>query len=375
MTDQNLPKPSKDSAHVVVVGGGYGGVSVAKALDPFFRVTLIEPKDNFVHTAGVLRSLTDAEWTDKVFFPYSKLLTNGEIITDAARKVTSTQVALSGDHTITPDFLVLATGTSYPYPAKFLEAKAAVAKARLERTRADLAKSGHALLVGAGPTGLELAGELSSSFPNLKITIVEKNTEILAGDQYLPEFRENLLEQLQSRNVEILLGTELKFLPGVDVGVHHPFTVNTTNDEKITADIWFRCFGDSRKSDYIVGDLLEAKRPDGSLKVNEHLQVSGFENVFAVGDITNVPETKRSQAAIEHARVVSQNIKDLAAGRAASASYTPLPQRILLTLGPDGGAAQLSSQGTLRVEGPGLTATLKGGDLLAGPVSRLLGLE
>ena len=130
MTDQNLPKPSKDSAHVVVVGGGYGGVSVAKALDPFFRVTLIEPKDNFVHTAGVLRSLTNAEWTDKVFFPYSKLLANGEIFTDAARKVTSTQVALSGDHIITPDFLVLATGTSYPYPAKFLEAKATVAKAR-----------------------------------------------------------------------------------------------------------------------------------------------------------------------------------------------------------------------------------------------------
>lgn len=39
-------------ASVVVIGGGYGGVNVARALDDHAQVTLVEPKDAFVHNGG-----------------------------------------------------------------------------------------------------------------------------------------------------------------------------------------------------------------------------------------------------------------------------------------------------------------------------------
>lgn len=42
---------------VVVVGGGYGGAAVAKALEPAADVVLIDPRDAFVNAAGSLRAL------------------------------------------------------------------------------------------------------------------------------------------------------------------------------------------------------------------------------------------------------------------------------------------------------------------------------
>ena len=41
---------------VVVIGGGYGGSAVAKALDAEADVVLVDPRDAFVHSAGSLRA-------------------------------------------------------------------------------------------------------------------------------------------------------------------------------------------------------------------------------------------------------------------------------------------------------------------------------
>lgn len=48
-------------ARVVVVGGGYGGVTVAKGLDPLAEVILVEQKDQFVHHAAALRAAVDED--------------------------------------------------------------------------------------------------------------------------------------------------------------------------------------------------------------------------------------------------------------------------------------------------------------------------
>ena len=47
-------------ARVAVIGGGYGGVTVAKGLDPLADVILIEQKDQFVHHAAALRAAVES---------------------------------------------------------------------------------------------------------------------------------------------------------------------------------------------------------------------------------------------------------------------------------------------------------------------------
>ena len=66
-------------ARVAVIGGGYGGVTVAKGLDPLADVVLIEQKDQFVHHAAALRAAVDTVWEHAIFMPYTNLLHRGEV--------------------------------------------------------------------------------------------------------------------------------------------------------------------------------------------------------------------------------------------------------------------------------------------------------
>ncbi|WP_435283506.1 hypothetical protein [Streptomyces koelreuteriae] len=57
------------SPTVAIIGGGYGGSAVAKALDAVADVVLVEPKEAFFHTIGALRAVVDTEFLPQVFFP------------------------------------------------------------------------------------------------------------------------------------------------------------------------------------------------------------------------------------------------------------------------------------------------------------------
>ncbi len=369
------PEVPDRQARVVVVGGGYAGAATARALDPIADVTLIEPKDKFVHAAGTLRAVVEENWEDNVFHSYEALLTRGRIIRDAARLVTPHKVHLSASEALDADYVVLATGTGYPFPAKFLETDAWVVQSRLARLRKTIENCHNVMLVGGGPVGLELAGELTSAFPDLGVTIVDSAPDILTTGDYLPELRGSIRTQLEDRGVRFVLGSPLGYLPPDDVGVYERFTVHTTAGEKIEADMWFRCYGNHQESGYLNAELAQARRADGTLTVTPTLQVEGFEHVFAIGDLTNIPESKRASAALDHAEVAAINLADLIAGRAPSATYRPAPEMVVLPLGADGGASQVMDDGVRSVLGAEETIRFKGLDLMTEPIREMLGLQ
>ncbi|MEU7004055.1 FAD-dependent oxidoreductase [Nonomuraea sp. NPDC046570] len=101
------------SRTVVVIGGGYGGSAVAKALDPEADVVLIDPRDAFVNSAGSLRALTQPDWAGNMFFPYDQWLRRGTVVRDRAVSVDPGGVTLASGRRVEADYLVLATGSSY----------------------------------------------------------------------------------------------------------------------------------------------------------------------------------------------------------------------------------------------------------------------
>src|SRR6202451_3154357 len=103
---------------VVVIGGGYGGTAVAKALDETTDVVLVEPRDAFMHNVAALRALVDPSWLPRIYFPYAGLLTNGRVVQDRAVEVEPHRVVTASGEEIAADYVVLATGSSYPFPAK-----------------------------------------------------------------------------------------------------------------------------------------------------------------------------------------------------------------------------------------------------------------
>jgi NADH dehydrogenase FAD-containing subunit len=359
------------AARVVVVGGGYGGTRVAALLDDVADVVLVEPKDAFVHASAALRAAVDPEWEDRVFFPYDGLLERGSIVSQRVERATSGRVQLADGTALDTDYLVLATGTSYPFPSKFIESETAVARARLARMRAGLAQAQRVLVVGAGAVGLELVGELLDRYPHLAITVVDQAADALTTGDYLPELRAAVHEQLDGR-VDFVLGSRLGYLPPSDVGTFEPFAVETEAGVRVEAQMWFRCYGNLPASDYLAGDLAGARNGLGEVRVDATLALDGHPTVFAVGDITDVPESKRASAARAHAEVVAANIRSLLAGGAPVATYAPAPERIVLPLGRTGGASQVVGEdGVRRVLGAEETSRIKGADLYSGAVAEM----
>ncbi|MFF0587559.1 NAD(P)/FAD-dependent oxidoreductase [Streptomyces sp. NPDC003781] len=357
---------------VAIVGGGYGGSALARELDPDFDVVLIDPKDAFVHAVAALRGLVDEEWARRIYFGYDGLFTRGRHVRGRAVAVDASGVTTADGTRIDADYVVLATGSSYPYPAKPDTEDTAAAVLRHADTRAELAASSRVLLLGAGPVGLELAGEITERWPRTEVVVVDPAEDVLGG-RYVPELRDALREQLTQRGVRLELGSALTAPPSAPAGVREPFSVTTEAGVRIAADLWFRCYGMTPLSDMLTGELAAARRPDGHVEVDEHLRVAGSPNVFAIGDVTAVPEPKRSKAATEHAVTVAANIRALAAGHPVEQTYRPGPDAVLVPLGSTGGASQVPGPDGPVVLGAAETSGYKGADLLLGRFGELFG--
>jgi NADH dehydrogenase FAD-containing subunit len=359
-----------DKPTVVVVGGGYGGATVAEALDETADVVLVEPRDEFMHNIAALRALVDPSWLPRIFFPYAGLLTHGRVVRDRAVVVDPGRVVTASGDEIVADYVVLATGSTYPFPAKTDLADAARAIEQVRATHLALSQSDRVLLLGAGPVGIELAGEIRSVWPDKSIVLLDERPDVLSGP-YMPELRAELGRQLEELNVELVLGSRLVEDPPTEPGELGPFTVSTEGGSTLTADIWFRCYGVVPNSDYLGDALISARRADGFVEVEPTLQVRGQATVFALGDLSTA-DAKMAGAARRQAATVAANITALASGSDELESYESRGPAIAVPIGPDGGAGQFPGQD--EIVGPEVIADVKGRDLMVEPFAELFGL-
>jgi NADH dehydrogenase FAD-containing subunit len=360
----------EDRPTVVVVGGGYGGIAVAKALDETSNVVLVEPKDAFMHNIAALRALVDPSWLPKIYFPYDGLLANGRVVRDRAALVDPHRVVTANGEQIDADYVVLATGSSYPFPAKTDLVDTNHAQEQVRETHRALASADRVLLVGAGPVGIELAGEIRHAWPDKSIVLLDVADEVLGG-AFLPELRTELLRQLVASRIEVLLGSPLRQSPPTEPGQLETFTVTTEADVEVTADIWFRCYGVVPNSDYLGEALAPARRADGFIEVTPTMQVTGQSTVFAVGDLSTA-DTKMAGFASREAAVVVDNINKLARGETDLAEYQSMGVAIAVPIGPTGGAGQFPGQDG--IVGPETIAEVKGRHLMVERYGEFFGL-
>jgi NADH dehydrogenase FAD-containing subunit len=345
-----MSESSAARAAVVVIGGGYGGTKTAKALDDVADVTLVEPKDAFVHNVAALRALVDTSWLPKIYLPYGGLLANGRVVQDRAVKVDAGRVVLASGEELPADYIVLATGSSYPFPAKSDLDAAADAHEKTRGTHQALAAAARVLLLGAGPTGIELAGEIKAVWPSKHVTLVDMADDVL-GERFRADLKAELRRQLAELDVQLLLGSPLREEPPGEPGELRTFTVATEAGTEITADLWFRCYGVIPVSDYLAGGLAGARQADGLIEVTPTLQVAGQERVFALGDVSTADHKMAGLAGLQ-AAIVAGNIRQLieTGGNPAGlelSRYEPMGPAVFVPIGPEGGAGQRPDQDEL----------------------------
>ena len=137
------------------------------------------------------------------------------------------------------------------------------------------------LIVGGGPTGVELSAEIATDFPGKKVTLVHRGSRLL--EFVGPKASRKALDWLISKKVEVLLDQSVN-LDGVSDGVYQ-----TSNGETIRADCHFLCTGKPLGSSWLKETVLkDSLDTNGRLVVDEHLRVRGYQNVFGIGDITDI---------------------------------------------------------------------------------------
>ena len=139
------------------------------------------------------------------------------------------------------------------------------------------------LIVGGGPTGVELAGEIAVDYSEKKVTLVHNGSRLL---EFLgPKASNKTLAWLKSRKVEVKLDQSVN-LNNISEGNN---TYVTSAGETINADCHFLCIGKPVASKWLKETILRDNMDKfGRLRVDENLRVKGRNNIFAVGDITDV---------------------------------------------------------------------------------------
>jgi NADH dehydrogenase FAD-containing subunit len=307
-------------------------------LDDAADVVLVEPKDSFVHNVASLRALVNPSWLPRIYLPYGRLLGNGRVVRDRAAKVDAGRVTLALGEQIRADYIVLATGSGYPFPAKSDVDLTAAAHDKVRAAHAALSRAQRVLLLGAGPVGIELAGEIKAVWPGKHVTLLDVADDVL-GERFRPDLKAELRRQLGDIGVELLLSSPLREEPPAHPGELGAFTVVTQAGAAVAADIWFRCYGVVPASEYLVGELAAARRPDGFVEVTASLQVIGHERVFAVGDVS-AADHKMAGVASRQAQVVADNIRALISGDGELRRHEPTGPGIMVPIGPRGGAGQ-----------------------------------
>ncbi|XP_072038670.1 ferroptosis suppressor protein 1-like [Amphiura filiformis] len=328
--------------HVVIVGGGYGGVAAANHLRGKCKLTLIDPKECMHHCVASLRAVVEPGYAKKIFIPYKPAF--GESFkrgTVTEIDVATKKVVLDNGEAIHYDYLVIATGTTGGFPGKLgLDMKDVSRAVDMYNDMLQKIKAAESIVViGGGPVGVELAGEIKTDLADKQVTLIHSKPALIDGP-FTESFRKSTHDQLAALGVNVLLDQKVTNLKDLEDAGWARCTVETEKKNSIKADLVFLCVGMKTNTDAYENTLAEKMDDRGCLIVNEFLQVNGHENVFAIGDCSSADdEAKMGYTASLHAYTVAWNIQYLADGKSLTA-YRPPGPLMVLPIGRNGGEMQ-----------------------------------
>lgn len=298
---------------VVIVGGGFGGLAAAQALDGAdVDITLIDRRNHHLFQPLLYQVATASLSTSEIAWPIRHILRKRSEVTTLLATVTGVDVVggvvmLENGARVPYDSLILATGARHAYfghdnweqfapglktleDATTIRRKLLLAFEAAEReTDADKRRALLTfVLIGAGPTGVEMAGAiielarvtLTGQFRSIapgeaRVVLIEGGKRVLAN--FKPELSEYTLKALRDLGVEVELG---EAVTAVDAdGVVY-------GGKRLDAAtvIWAAGVQASPAAKWLG---VEPDRA-GRVKVEADLTVPGHPEIFVIGDTATI---------------------------------------------------------------------------------------
>lgn len=303
---------------LVIIGGGFTGAYCARKLEQDFEVTLIDTKDYYEFTPGILRAIVEPQHLKKMQVLHTHYLYQTRIIRRSVTNVANEKVFLN-KKVIPYNYLIIASGSTYHSPIKEKNIVIAARGKILHEYYEELCRANNVLIIGGGIVGVELAAEIATHYPEKNITIVHAHNEFM---DRMPAMARNYAEQfLKKHHVTCIMNERIQ-----QKDKHHFITDKGT---KITADLAFVCTGIKPNSEFMEKTYLDDKH---SIKVNSFLQLQDCKRIFVGGDVAGIPEEKTAQNAENHAKVIIRNIFHQERGEPLEA-YHSEPRTMVISLG------------------------------------------
>ena len=306
---------------VVIIGGGFSGIHTAKKLEGKFDVTLIDSKNYFEFTPGILRTIVEPEHIKKIQVLHENYLRKTRIIVGEVSNI-DLKSAYVGKKRYDYDYLVICSGSSYNYPIKEEAVVLAHRSKHLIDSHKHLEKAKSVLVIGGGLVGVELSAEIAKKYPGKKITIVHSHNRLIERNSFkASKYAERFLKK---KGVEIIYQERIEKKKGK--------TFATDKKRKIKADIVFICTGIKPNFDFIKKSLSYLLDEKNHVIVNEYLQANNLKNVFSAGDVNNAGVEKTAQNSEIQAYIAAKNIIALEKGRELKA-YKGRKTPMVISLG------------------------------------------
>lgn len=350
--------------HIVIVGAGFGGLEAARNLASApVRITMIDRRNHHLFQPLLYQVATASLPTSEIAWPIRFLLRGHKNVTTLLGTVTGIdrdgkQVLLEGEPPIAFDTLILATGARHAYfghdewepfapGVKTLEDAtrirrrilSAFEQAEWETEDARRAQWLTFVIIGAGPTGVELAGTIAElardtlrgDFRNFdtrsaRVVLVEAGPRILAGfTEDLSAYARHALERL---GVEVRLGEPVSQCraDGVELG-------GTVLPARTI--LWAAGVAASPAAEWLEAPADRA----GRVRVEPDLSAPGQPDIFVVGDTAFVagadgkPVPGVAPAAKQEGRYVAELIRARLQGKPAPAPFAYRNAGNLATIG------------------------------------------
>lgn len=336
----NLNVPESRFPTVVIIGGGFAGLHMANALEKSnFRVIMLDRHNYHTFQPLLYQVATAGLEPDSVAYPLRRSLQNTRNfffrMAQVKRIVTQENRIETDKGDLHYDFLILATGSTtnffgnvnverFAYPMKSipeaLNLRSLILqqfeKATLTRDEQKKLALMNFMIVGAGPTGVELSGALAElkqnalpvDYPDLDvekmtITLVEASPRVLLSMS--EKSSENAKQYLEKLGVNVLLNTAVSDYDGEKL-TYANGDVAYTKTLVWTAGV---------KGASIAGIENAVNARNSRIKVDKFNRVDGYENVFAIGDVAEMitDETPKghpmvAQVAIQQGTNLGKNL-------------------------------------------------------------------
>ncbi|KAH0282524.1 FAD/NAD(P)-binding domain-containing protein [Aureobasidium namibiae CBS 147.97] len=340
---------SRDSARFVIIGGSYAGIKTAHGVlkqIPNAHVTLINPSMQFFYNIASPRILAnpDAIRTDEYMIDIPSCFARHgpgsfRFVEGLATEVLEQTrvVKLADCEEIAYDYLIIASGSTTK-STEGLDGDMAPWKARQDgrtleyiiESQEKLARATDIVICGAGPVGVEFAGELADmveeSEKNCSVTLISSRSTILPHiDQRVGL---HAMAILARKGVKVVMGS--KVASAYRDNLSSRWIIELDDGTTMSSDCYISTTGPLPCNNFIPGHFLDDQ---GWMKVDAHLRVVSSAasdqspcRVYGIGDIIACQP--------RNVRVINQQLTVLLATLKADLQTTTCGQKSSLTYSP-----------------------------------------